>query len=115
MLFDKENLLYDSMWKTACSAPHRFANFYDQGFLVILDEFQNITQYVYRDEQCKGEPDETLAGSYHSLSESKLAPMLVTGSYVAWLIQVINKYLEAGRLKITRMFPYLTKEAGLQA
>ncbi len=115
MLFDKENLLYDSMWKTACSAPHRFANFYYQRFLVILDEFQNITQYVYRDEQCKGEPDETLAGSYHSLSESKLAPMLVTGSYVAWLIQVINKYLEAGRLKITPIYPYLTKEAGLQA
>jgi hypothetical protein len=115
MLFDKENLLYDSMWNTACSAPHRFANYYHQRFLIILDEFQNITEYVYRDEQCKTEPDETMAGSYHSLSESKLAPMLVTGSYVAWLIQVINKYLEAGRLKITRMSPYLTKEAGLQA
>jgi hypothetical protein len=106
---------HDLLWKMACSAPHRFADIYDIRFLVILDEFQNITKYVYRDEQCKGEPDETLAGSYHSLSESKLAPMLVTGSYVAWLIQVINQYLEAGRLKITPMSPYLTKEAGLQA
>ena len=115
MLFDKQNLLYDSMWKTACSAPHRFANFYNQRFLVILDEFQNITKYVYPDREYKTNPIETLAGSYHSLSESKLAPMLVTGSYVAWLIQVINQYLEAGRLKITPMSPYLTKEAGLQA
>jgi hypothetical protein len=115
MLFDKQNLLYDSMWKTACSAPHRFANFYDQRFLVILDEFKNITEYVYHDEQCKGKPDETLAGSYHSLHESKLAPMLVTGAYVGWKIQVMNRDLEAARFQITRMSPYLTKQAGLQA
>jgi hypothetical protein len=115
LLKDMERGNFNLMWDTACEAPHRYAAVLDINFLVILDEFQNITKYVYRDEQCKGEPDETLAGSYHSLSESKLAPMLVTGSYVAWLIQVINKYLEAGRLKITRMSPYLTKQAGLQA
>jgi hypothetical protein len=51
-------------------------------------EFQYITQYIYRDEKCEGKPDDTLAGSYHSLSESKIAPMLV---------------------------PYLTEDEGLQA
>ncbi|MDM8559650.1 hypothetical protein [Candidatus Parabeggiatoa sp. HSG14] len=112
---DKESRLHDSMWKTACSAPHRFADFYDQRVLVILDEFQNITQYVYPDEKREGKPDETMAGSYHSLSESKVAPMLVTGSYVGLLMKVISKYLEAGRLKHTRMSPYLAPQEGLQA
>jgi len=106
---------HDLMWNIACSAPHRFASFYDQRFLVILDEFQYITQYVYPDEKREGQPDETLPGSYHSLSESKIAPMLVTGSYVGWLSKVISEYLEAGRLKFTRMSPYLAPHEGLQA
>ncbi|MDM8522930.1 hypothetical protein QUF80_06110 [Desulfococcaceae bacterium HSG8] len=66
---------------------------------MIIDEFQNITQYIYPDKERRTEPDETLAGSFHDVVESKIAPMLVTGSYVGWLITVINKYLEAGRLK----------------
>jgi hypothetical protein len=106
---------YDLMWDIATTAHHRFAALFDIRFLVILDEFQNITQYIYRDEKCEGKPDETLAGSFHSLSESKLAPMLVTGSYVGWLIQIIGKYLEAGRLKRMRLSPYLTEDDGLEA
>jgi len=56
-----------------------------------LDELQNITEYVYRDERCEGKLIETLAGSFHSLSESKIAPMLVTGSYVGWLLQIRSR------------------------
>ncbi|TGO02056.1 hypothetical protein PN36_31275 [Candidatus Thiomargarita nelsonii] len=115
LLENQEMGLHDSMWKTACHAPHRFAAVLKTRFLVILDEFQNITQYIYRDEKCEGKPIESLAGSFHSLSESKIAPMLVTGSYVGWLLQVIAKYLEAGRLKHFYMSPYLTQDAGLQA
>ncbi len=40
---------------------------------------------------------------------------MVTGSYVGWLTKVIDKYLEAGRLKHTRMSPYLTPDEGLRA
>ncbi|MCP4755920.1 MAG: hypothetical protein GY866_34095, partial [Proteobacteria bacterium] len=107
--------LHDLMWKTAYTAPHVFASLYDVRFLVLIDEFQNITNYVYRDEQCEGKPDETMAGSFHSTVESKIAPMLVTGSYVRWLIKIAGKYLEAGRLSKIRMPPYLTNEEGLQA
>ncbi len=106
---------HDLMWKTACSAPHRFAAVYEKRFLVILDEFQYITQSVYRDEKCEGKPDESLPGSYHSLSESKMAPMLVTGSYAGWLLNIMHEYLEAGRLKPTHFSPYLTFDEGLQA
>ncbi len=113
--YEKDGRGSDLVWITAYTAPERFAAVYDQRILVMLDEFQNITQYVYRDEACKKSLDETLAGSFHDVVESKIAPMLVTGSYVGWLVRVISKYLEAGRLKRTYMNPYLTPEEGLHA
>jgi len=106
---------YTLMWNTACSAPHRIADVYQQRFLVILDEFQYITEYVYPTPDFQTPCIETLAGSYHTLAESKIAPMLVTGSYTGWLLKIIGKYLEAGRLKHTRFSPYLTEAEGLQA
>ncbi|SLM30072.1 conserved hypothetical protein [Desulfamplus magnetovallimortis] len=106
---------YDLLWKTAYTAPERFAASLDHRFLVIIDEFQNITEYIYRDKACETAKDETLAGSFHGVSESKLAPMLVTGSYVGWIVAILDKYLEAGRLKRFFMTPYLTPEEGLQA
>ncbi len=115
ILYNKENSYYGAVWKTAHTAPDRFAAVLNIRFLVIIDEFQNITEYVYRDEQCETAKDKTMAGSFHSVSESKLAPMLVTGSYVGWLVSIIDQYLEAGRLKRTYMNPYLTNEEGLQA
>jgi hypothetical protein len=111
----KKDEYYSSMWKIAASAPHRFASVSHRRFLVILDEFQNITAYIYPDKNMKEAPIDTLAGSYHSLAESKVAPMLVTGSYVGWLIDIMDKYLEAGRLSRFFMTPYLTPEAGLEA
>jgi len=106
---------HDLMWKTACTAPHRFAAVLDTKILVILDEFQNITKYIYPDQEYKAAAIDTLAGSYHSLAESKIAPMLVTGSYAGWLLKVISKYLEAGRLSQIRFSPYLTEDEGLEA
>ncbi len=106
---------YGLMWKTAYTAPESYAAVFDARFLVIIDEFQNITEYIYRDKACETAKDETLAGSFHGVSESKIAPMLVTGSYVGWLVGILDKYLEAGRLKRFFMNPYLTPEEGLQA
>lgn len=106
---------YDIMWNAAYSAPHRYADVYDRRAVVILDEFQNISLTVYMDRDLATKPLEDMAGSYHYYSESKLAPMLVTGSYVGWLLRIIGKYLEAGRLKPWHFTPYLTPEAGLEA
>jgi len=105
---------HDLMWDIASSAPRRYADFFERRFLVILDEFQYIN-FVYRDENCEGKPDESLPGSYNSLSESKIAPMLVTGSYANWLLKIMSRYLKGGRLKQVRFSPYLTADEGLQA
>ncbi len=97
--------LHNSMWETAYAAPHRYAAVLDVKFLVILDEFQNITKYIYPDQERRTAPDETLAGSFHDVVESKIAPMLVTGSYVGWLIDIAGKYLQASRLDEWYMDP----------
>ncbi|MGD9975127.1 MAG: restriction endonuclease [Desulfatirhabdiaceae bacterium] len=106
---------YDLAWHTAATAPHRMAALYDIRFLVMIDEFQNTGEYIYRDQECHTSKDPTIPGTWHDLSESKLAPMLVTGSYVGWLINIIDTYLEAGRLKRFVLNPYLIPEEGLQA
>ncbi len=115
LIHDEKLKRHDLMWDTAYSAPERMAAVYDQRILVILDEFQNLGHYIYRDEACKDALDETIPGSFHSASESKIAPMLVTGSYVSWLIEISAKYLQAGRLSEWYMNPYLTPGEGLQA
>ncbi|MCP4694611.1 MAG: hypothetical protein GY859_41670, partial [Desulfobacterales bacterium] len=115
LLKEKEAGFHDLMWETAYSAPHVFASLYNQRILVIIDEFQNITKYVYPDRHYQTSPIETLAGSFHSTVESKVAPMLVTGSYIRWLTDISDKYLEAGRLTEIYMKPCLTTEEGLQA
>ncbi|MCP4753981.1 MAG: hypothetical protein GY866_24110, partial [Proteobacteria bacterium] len=115
LLRNQEAGVYDYMWRIAYTAPERFAGLYDKKVLVIIDEFQYIVKYVYSDQNRQVGPDETLAGSFHDCVESKEAPMLVTGSYVGWLTAVIDRYLEAGRLKRFYMNPYLAPEEGLQA
>ncbi len=115
ILQDKKSGFHDLLWKTVHYAPQRYAQLHDRRFLVIIDEFQNLASYIYRDEACHGAPYESMPGSFHSLSESKLAPMLVTGSYVSWLMEISGKYLQAGRLEAWMFPPYLTPEEGQQA
>jgi len=85
----------DTIWQLASSAPHRYASGTELRFLVILDEFQNIASHIYRNPACEGNPEASMPGSYHSLSESKVAPMLVTGSYPGILMAIMDEYLEA--------------------
>ena len=115
MLHDKKEGSYDLVWDTACTAPDRYASNTEQRFLVILDEFQNLSRFVYPSRRYNGDPDDSMPGSFHSLSESKVAPMLVTGSYVSWLVDISAKYLQAGRLSEWYMDPFLEPEEGLEA
>ena len=86
----------------------------------MLDEFQNLAQYAYTDPHYQTNPIESLLCTFHSIVESKVAPMLVSGSYVGWLIKacpevrgISSQYLQGGRLSQWHMTPYLTPQEGL--
>jgi len=93
----KSNHEYGRIWDTACSAPHRYAAQYKTSVLVIIDEFQYFTNHIFVDAELS-RLDKSMPSSYHSLVESKLAPMLVSGSYVSWMLSLMEEHLEAGRL-----------------
>lgn len=115
LLKEWERELYGSMWDRAYRAPHRIADIYDQRILVIIDEFQYLSTNIYARKDLSGESVASMPGSYHEVSESKVAPMLATGSYVGWMVEIMGKYLEAGRLQHINFSPYLAEEDGLQA
>ncbi|MBF0452051.1 MAG: hypothetical protein HQK75_15215, partial [Candidatus Magnetomorum sp.] len=102
------------IWDIACSAPHRYAVQYKTSVLVIIDEFQYFSNHIFFDQNCTI-LDKSMPGSYHALVESKLAPMLVSGSYVSWMLSLMEEYLEAGRLDQYYISPYLKPDEGLQA
>jgi hypothetical protein len=111
----KQERLHGLVWDTVYRAPHRIASHTDQRILVIVDEFQYLSTHVYAREDLSGAPIEGLPGSFHEVAESKVAPMLATGSYVGWMVEIMGKYLEAGRLSHINFSPYLTEAEGLQA
>jgi len=115
MMDNEAHNRYDLMWETAYRAPHRIAAVNDQRILVIIDEFQYLTTNIYPRQDFSSDPIETMPGSYHEVSESKVAPMLATGSYVGWMVDIMGKYLEAGRLSHINFSPYLAENEGLEA
>ncbi|RKZ45396.1 MAG: hypothetical protein DRR16_23000 [Candidatus Parabeggiatoa sp. nov. 3] len=82
--------------------------------LVMIDEIQFMTKYIYYDQERKNRAH-NLPGGYHGLVESKVSPMLVSGSYVGWVMQMIHKMFKGGRLKQTPVSPKLTEAEGLEA
>jgi predicted AAA+ superfamily ATPase len=82
------------LWTFANEAPHRFAEVSSDRFLVMIDEFQYINKYIYQSWPATPENQfTTLAGSYLGTSESKIAPMLITGSAVGMLMNLIYRQL----------------------
>jgi hypothetical protein len=102
------------IWDIACSAPHRYAVQNKSSVLVIIDEFQYFTNHIFVDSKLS-KLDQSMPGSYHALVESKYAPMLVSGSYVSWMLSLMEEYLEAGRLEQYYISPYIKPHEGLQA
>ena len=82
----------DSLWHIARETPRTIAQYKDERVLQIIDEFQFINRYIFRDKACK-DCIANLAGSYLHTAEYKNAPMLVSGSWVGWLMDDLNKML----------------------
>ncbi|MCP4217315.1 MAG: hypothetical protein GY765_21910 [bacterium] len=89
---DREGLL----WETVREAPKRIA--YSRGEFIVqmIDEFQFINAMIYWDkEKSKDRLAYNLAGGYLSTAESKVAPLLVSGSWVGWLMNLLMMMLPA--------------------
>jgi hypothetical protein len=82
----------DLLWETVRLAPHNIAINRNEFIVQMMDEFQFINAFIYRDNKFAILED-TMAGGYLSTSESKVAPLLVSGSWVGWLVSLIQEML----------------------
>jgi len=84
----------DTLWEIVRDAPQTIA-FRQKEFIVqMIDEFQFLNAMIYLDKDKKNLAD-TLAGGYLSTAESKIAPLLVSGSWVGWLMKELSSMLPA--------------------
>jgi hypothetical protein len=82
----------DILWEIARDAPQTIAFRRKEFILQMIDEFQFMNAMIYRDKDMKV-PANTIAGGYLSTAESKIAPLLVSGSWVGWLMDELNNML----------------------
>lgn len=89
-------LLYQNkdfgLWDLVQNLPHLLAQSQNEYIVQMIDEFQFLGKFIYRDEACKDLIDD-FAGSYLGTAESKIAPMLISGSWVGWLMEDLRRLL----------------------
>ena len=88
----------DSLWEIARETPRTVAGYTDERVVQMIDEFQFISRFIFRDRACKNRIG-NLAGSYLHTCEYKNAPLLVTGSWIGWLMDDLNRFLPGRFLK----------------
>jgi hypothetical protein len=82
----------DILWEITREAPQTVAFRQKEYVLQMVDEFQFLNAMIYRDKETKNFIDR-LAGSYLGTAESKIAPLLVSGSWVGWLMKDLSSML----------------------
>ena len=95
----------DLLWETVREAPKVIAYSENEFIVQMIDEFQFINAKIYRDKAMNILSD-TLAGGYLSTAESKIAPLLVSGSWVGWLMKELSSMLPSRfRNKLIKNMP----------
>jgi len=84
----------DILWETVREAPKTIASSENEFIVQMIDEFQFMNAMIYRDKDMKNLA-KNLAGGYLSTAESKIAPLLVSGSWVGWLMNELKSMLPA--------------------
>ncbi len=80
------------LWNTVREAPKTVAAGKDEFIVQMIDEFQFMNAKVCRDKGTT-QPAKGLSGGYLSTAESKVAPLLVSGSWVGWLMSELMTLL----------------------
>jgi hypothetical protein len=95
----------DSLWETVRTAPHTIAARQKEYIVQMIDEFQFMNALIYWDKDKKNLAW-NLTGSYLGTAESKIAPLLVSGSWVGWLMKELSSMLPARfRYKFLKPMP----------
>jgi hypothetical protein len=92
--YSLKNEHLDILWNTVREAPKTIAARQKEFIVQMIDEFQFLNAMIYRDKAMNILAD-TLAGGYLSTAESKIAPLLVSGSWVGWLMKELSSMLPA--------------------
>ncbi len=108
----KENM--HSAIRLAFGAPAAFTGYDDVFFVIMIDEIQYMTESIFYDQACTLQTQRLPAG-FHGLVELKYAPMMVSGSYVGWMRQMMQTMFVGGRLRGTPFSPRLTVSEGMEA
>jgi hypothetical protein len=97
----------DILWNTVREAPLTIAHRKKEFIVQMIDEFQFLNAMIYWDKRKSDDQlADTLAGGYLSTAESKIAPLLVSGSWVGWLMDELNNMLPARfRYKFLKNMP----------
>jgi len=98
----------------AFAAPSGFFAHTGKFFLVMIDEIQYMTEYIFDDKEKKIKAY-NLPGAFHGLVELKFAPMLVAGSYIGWMTQMMQKMFVGSRLRPFPVSPKLDFKGGMEA
>jgi hypothetical protein len=95
----------DILWETVREAPKTIAHSQNEFIVQMIDEFQFMNAMIYRDKEMKILA-RNMAGGYLSTAESKIAPLLVSGSWVGWLMKELSSMLPARfRNKLIKNMP----------
>lgn len=89
----------DLMWTTVRNAPKTIASSRNEFIVQMIDEFQFLNSEIYWDKSKTNLADDFAAG-YLSTAESKVAPLIVSGSWVGWLMNLLMIMLPS-RFKFT--------------
>jgi len=76
------------IWRMVRDAPHIIATEQQEFIVQIIDEFQYLNSEVYRDKNCQFCMIDFAAG-YMKTAEYKNAPLLISGSQVGWLRNIL--------------------------
>lgn len=79
------NEKFGILWRMVRETPKKIAAHRDEVIVQLIDEFQFINDKVYQDKAFQIKISDMAAG-YLSAAESKVAPLLVSGSLSSWTI-----------------------------
>src|SRR6056297_2277851 len=78
---------WEVMWDIASRAPSTIGRNTGEKIVQIIDEFQNINEYVH--DKDKDRLDK-MSGTYMQVAEFREAPLIVSGSEVHWLLKIVR-------------------------